>query len=81
VVALPGAGEGGPGVDLQGLAGGVAAAGLVERVTGALGAGLGHRHRGRGSPVSSGQPRFLPDSPGQRRGQPVTDRGPVPAGP
>jgi hypothetical protein len=39
VVALLGVGQGEAGVDLQGLAGGVAAVGLDERVVDALGGG------------------------------------------
>jgi hypothetical protein len=59
VVAQPGADDGEAGVDLQGLAGGVAAVALIERVTGALGVALGHHYRGRGSPRVARAIRFF----------------------
>jgi hypothetical protein len=54
-----GAGEGVAGVDLRGLAVGVAAAGLDERVVGALGLVLGHYHRGPCSRMSPGHSGFF----------------------
>ena len=46
-------------VDLRGLAGGVAAAGLDECVAGARGLELGRHHRGRGSRMSPGRSGFF----------------------